>query len=146
MTIRETILRAFLQALSTGAAPAPVSRSLSAVLDAEKLPAIVVLPTDESVETAGRGVGIEKARVLTVNVVCVVAATSEEGPVDEKADPLLEWVEQVIAANRELAGALNVQVTGTKWQHESGEMDFVGAVVEVQIEYETLNDASTVGV
>jgi hypothetical protein len=140
-SVREGIIAQIVTLLSAGTPPATVSRTNTFSRDDAdgSLPAIVVYPLAEKVTRTGDTVA---ERVMSIAVDC---QAKDAPPIDQKLDPILNWVVQKICADDTIGGrAWRAAETGTEWAIEVADEDVGAARVTFDIFYATDRSDPTV--
>lgn len=123
-----------------------VERSMYRTVQAENLPVCAVFPVTEETEHSDHDGGGGLHRTLNLRIVYVVGVASdptENVALDQNIDPALVWLEQKVTEDATLGGlGFHTHVRRITWQIESGEEGFIGAIVDCEIEYYTLDDPS----
>lgn len=129
-THRESILEA-MQVLLGTLAGVVVYRSREAALARTEGPAILLRPEEETVEN--------QAARLTVRDLIVSVTVIARGPVaDRIADPILQALHTVLAADQTLGGRVARLIEeGTKWDFEVADQNAVAVEVRYRLRYLT---------
>lgn len=136
-TQRERIMSAVVAALDAPDRPAglTVHRFRARPFGAEALPAMVVFPRSERVETSDF-MGNQQ-RTLSLRVECRVT-----GDVPDTAlDPLYAWAVRAILQDEALAGlTMMVREESVLWDAEAADVVYGAAAIDFEITYQTAGD------